>query len=605
MLRDLFFNILRNRTLSAVFQPIIGLDHGAIIGYEGLIRGPVDTSLHLPSALFETAQAVQMRDELEALCREVVIDAFTQLALPGSLFLNVSPLCMLDFGATLDEIVRIMPVPGLSPDRIVLELTESDHIVDVDLLVDVTRHYRKLGFRLALDDLGAGFSSLLLWSKLRPEFVKFDQYFAHGIEHDPVNAQFMRSIQDIARTTNTTVIAEGIESHSALRHIAELGIACGQGYYIGRPVACPSPNVHPGVQPALSRPKVLLQFDDEHVGRHAVTARRLLRRVTPAAPTLTNIDLFNMFTVVPDLEIIPIVDAGRPVGLVTRRSLFDLFATQFIRELHGRKPCTMFMDPEPMVVDQHTPLQTLSKSVVEAAHHHLFNGFIITADGDYVGMGTGHDLMREITALQLSAARYANPLTGLPGNVPLNEHIDRLLDDGIPFAACYIDLDHFKPFNDCYGYRRGDDVLKLTGSILESVAYPSRDFIGHIGGDDFLVLFSSDDWEQRCHAILESFGAQIVLQFDQADLLRGGYLGEDRQGRHVIHPLVTVSLGIVKAEPGHFSSHLQIATAASEAKRQAKRIYGNSMFVDRRAGPEAGVTVSDRDSPHGTRSNGH
>jgi GGDEF domain-containing protein len=308
---------------------------------------------------------------------------------------------------------------------------------------------------------------------------------------------------------------------------------------------------------------------------------------------MTNSDIFDIFARDPALEVIPVVDNHVPVGLITRRNLVDRFATQYIRELHGRKSCTMFMDPKPFSVDQNTTLQNLSKSVVEAERHHLFNGFIITDNGRYLGMGTGHDLVREITALQISAARYANPLTGLPGNVPINEHIDRLIASGTRFAACYIDLDHFKPFNDCYGYRKGDDVIQLTGHVLEAHADPARDFVGHIGGDDFLVLFQSEDWTARCHAILAAFAAGIVAHFDAADVQRGGYLCEDRQGNRVMHPLVTLSLGIVKAEPGHFRSHLQIATAASEAKKQAKRIPGNSLFVDRRMGPGAAPATPD------------
>ena len=146
---------------------------------------------------------------------------------------------------------------------------------------------------------------------------------------------------------------------------------------------------------------------------------------------------------------------------------------------------------------------------------------------------------------------------------------------------------NFKPFNDYYGYRKGDDVIQLTGRVLEAHTDPARDFVGHIGGDDFLVLFQSEDWQERCHAILAAFAAGIVGHFDAADLQRGGYMCEDRQGNRVMHPVVTLSLGIVKAEPGHFRSHLQIAAAASDAKKQAKRMPGNSLFVDRRTGPYA------------------
>ena len=583
-MQELLLRILRNQELTALFQPIIHLQKGAILGYEGLVRGPADTPLHAPLALLGAARTFGLSNEVEALCRKVVVDTFVNLDLPGRLFLNVSPRSLV--GADMQPEAELDHIRscGLSPNRIVIEVTEGDPIMDYDRLREVVGHYGRMGFQVAIDDLGTGFSSLRLWSELRPAFVKVDMHFVQDIDRDKGKFQVMRSIQDIAHALGATVIAEGIETPSELLLIRDLGICCGQGYHIGRPDALPSAVVPAAIASSLTFAGVTVFPQERSVVQGTATALRLLRAVAPATPAMTNSDIFDVFAADPALEVIPVVDDHVPVGLITRRTLVDRFAKQYIRELHGRKSCTMFMDPKPLSVDQNTSLQVLSKSVVEAERHHLFNGFIITDRGRYLGMGTGHDLVREITALQISAARYANPLTGLPGNVPINEHIDRLIASGNRFAACYIDLDHFKPFNDYYGYRKGDDVIQLTGRVLEAHADPARDFVGHIGGDDFLVLFQSEDWKERCHAILADFASGIIGHFDAADLQRGGYLCEDRQGNRVLHPVVTVSLGIVKAEPGHFRSHLQIAAAASDAKKQAKRMPGNSLFVDRRTG---------------------
>lgn len=587
IMQELLSRILRNRELTALFQPIIHLQNGVILGYEGLVRGPAGTPLHAPLSLLDAARRSGLSDEIEALCREVVVEAFVQLDLPGRLFLNVSPRSLVGAEVQPETALDTIRSCGLSPDRVVIEVTEGDPVVDYDRLRAVAGHYGRMGFQVAIDDLGTGFSSLRLWSELRPAFVKVDMHFVQDIGRDKGKLQIMRSIQDIAHALDATVIAEGIETPSELLLIRDLGICCGQGYHIGRPAANPDAVIPATVASPLTTAGVTVFPQQGPIAQGTATALRLLRIVVPASPAMTNSDIFEIFAADPALEVIPVVDDGRPVGLITRRNLVNRFATQYIRELHGRKSCTMFMDPKPFSVDQNTTLQDLSKSVVEAERHHLFNGFIITDRGRYLGMGTGHDLVREITALQISAARYANPLTGLPGNVPINEHIDRLIRSGTRFAACYIDLDHFKPFNDRYGYRKGDDVIQLTGQVLEAHVDPSRDFVGHIGGDDFLVLFQSEDWMARCQAILAAFAAGIVGHFDAADVEQGGYQCEDRQGNRVMHPIVTLSLGIVKAEPGQFSSHLQIAAAASDAKKQAKRMSGNSLFVDRRTGLDA------------------
>lgn len=266
--------------------------------------------------------------------------------------------------------------------------------------------------------------------------------------------------------------------------------------------------------------------------------------------------------------------------------MIEHFARPYERELHGRKPCTAFMDATPVVADKDDSLQAVSVKLVQGGAQHMLNGFIVTDRGVYVGMGTGHDLMREITQMQMHAARYANPLTQLPGNVPINEHVERLIASGARFWACYCDLDHFKPFNDVYGYRKGDDVIQLAGGILSAHADPERDFVGHIGGDDFIVVFQSEDWEARCHGMLADFAAQVAGFHSPDDRERGGYLSEDRQGKKVFHALMSLSIGAVRVEPQQFANHHLVATAASEAKKQAKKIFGNALFVDRRgAGP--------------------
>lgn len=586
MLLQRLNEILVHRQLSALFQPILQMQSGAIIGYEGLIRGPSDSPLHSPLNLFKVARANNLSEEVERLCRRVVLERFAELALPGKLFLNVSPECLLQRDVRHGETLGAIQELGLNPDRVIIELTESQPTYDYDLLRDAAMHYRAMGFQIAIDDLGEGFSSLRLWSELRPEYVKIDMHFIQGINQDPVKLQFVQSIQEIAEKTGTQVIAEGIETQPELLLVRDLGIAFGQGYHIARPHANPAATPTAEVAKALRRNGIAVYPQESAIGKQVQSAMRLLRIVPTVTPDMINNHVYDIFIRNPALEVIPVVSKGVPLGLITRAGLIDRFARPYLRELHGRKSCTFFMDPKPLITDKDTSLQELSQTIVDADRHHLFNGFIITDRGQYLGMGTGHDLMREITQMQINAARYANPLTQLPGNVPINEHIDRLLQSGVRFCACYVDLDHFKPFNDVYGYRKGDDVIQLTGRILGQHCDPDRDFLGHIGGDDFIILFQNDDWDARCGAILATFADEIAAHFDAADRASGGYISEDRRGQKVFHPLVCLSLGVVRVEPGQYSSHHQIATAAAEAKKQAKKIPGNSLFIDRRSVPQ-------------------
>ena len=184
--------------------------------------------------------------------------------------------------------------------------------------------------------------------------------------------------------------------------------------------------------------------------------------------------------------------------------------------------------------------------------------------------------------MQIESARYANPLTLLPGNVPINEHTERLLQTSKPFYACYCDLDNFKQFNDVYGYRKGDEMIQLTARILSWTCDAELDFLGHIGGDDFILLKQSADWERRCQQALQSFAQASALLFTEAHREAGGYISEDRHGNKVFHPLPSLSIGAACITPGQFNSHHEVTAAATEAKKMAKRTQGNSLFVEQR-----------------------
>ena len=582
---DVLHDILAGRKLSALFQPIIQMASGDIIGYEGLIRGPSDSPLHAPMNLFKVARACGLTLEVEHLCRQVVLERFAELQLPGKLFLNVSPECLLLRNARHGETLEYIEQIGINPERVIIELTENQPTYDYELMREAVLHYRNMGFQIAIDDLGEGFSSLRLWSELRPEYVKIDMHFIQGINNDPVKLQFVRSIQEIAEKSGTLVIAEGIEAQTELLVLRDLGVAFGQGYHLGRPNAVPARALPAEVVQALGRNGVAVYPQRSSLEKNGASIRKLLHRVASISTEKNNNEVYEIFMREPKLMILPVVDNGVPLGLISRFDMIDHFARPYQRELYGKKSCSVFMDARPLIADHETSLQELSYTMVQSDAHHLYNGFIITENGRYLGMGTGHDLMREITQMQINAARYANPLTQLPGNVPINEHIDRLLHSGARFWVCYCDLDHFKPFNDVYGYRKGDDVIQLTGEILSNHCDPNRDFIGHIGGDDFMILFQSEDWETRCQAMLNDFAAAILAFYSIGDCDRGGYISEDRQGKKVFYSLISLSLGVIKVEAHQYYTHHQIATQAAEAKKQAKKIHGNSLFLDRRQAP--------------------
>jgi PleD family two-component response regulator len=181
-----------------------------------------------------------------------------------------------------------------------------------------------------------------------------------------------------------------------------------------------------------------------------------------------------------------------------------------------------------------------------------------------------------------SGLRAVNPLSGLPGNPTITEEIDGRLARGEHFALLYVDIDRFKEFNDHYGFTRGDCVITMLGEILMDVAGPERHFVGHIGGDDFVLLAKANEAEQLAERITRRFDERICAFYDPDDVARGWIEARDRRGRLRHIPYATVSIGIVNVPPGRFAGATAAARAAAEVKEVAKRRPGSAWAVDRR-----------------------
>ncbi len=577
--------IIEQRRLSALFQPIVDLKSGEFLGFEGLIRGPANSPLHSPVNLFGAAEQQGLQLELEMSSRHTVLETFAKLNLPGNLFLNVSPQAMTHPSFKNGQTLAFLQQLGIDPERVIIEITENQPTFDFEGMRDALLHYRGMGFKIAIDDLGEGFSSLRLWSELRPEFIKIDMHFVQGVDRDPIKLQFLKSIQHIAESCGTRVIAEGVETEAELRVVKDIGIALGQGYFIARPSPTPPLLASTETSRIINSSNIAVFPKAELNQRSPTTAYKLLTYVEPAHPETLNDHLFERFTLNPALRIIPVVKNGKPLGLINRYQFIDRFAKPYQRELMGKKPCDGLIPADPLLVEKNMPIQELSHFLAEADSRHFADGFIITENGRYIGVASGQDLLRELTQMQLEAARYANPLTLLPGNVPINEHIERLLHANSSFVACYCDLDHFKPFNDTYSYRKGDEMIQLTGRILNWACDPKQDFIGHIGGDDFILLLQSRDWKTRCEQALRSFEQAASLMFKEEHLSAGGYSSEGRDGTVRFHPLSSLSIGAIQVAPGQFLSHHEVSAAMTDAKKMAKKINGNSLFVEQRNAP--------------------
>ena len=565
--------VLRTGGLYPVFQPIVGLDDASIYAHEALIRGPQGTPLHRPDALLSAATQEDLSVEFEYACVIAAMRTWGRIKAPGRLFVNMSANVLTrlfnEHGPT--NLLGVIARAGVMPRMLVLEITEHERVDDMDHLADVVRQVRSAGISLALDDFGDGRSSLRLWSQLKPEVVKIDKYFTKDIYRHGDKLKTIQALQQIASIFGTQLVTEGIETAEDMRVLRDLGIAFGQGYFLGHPDRQPAQYLNVQSQRVLGERHIAV-FPEQSRARMGGQLRNLsLVLAQPVRAASTNDELAAIFLADPTLHAVAFLEGDRPTGIINRALFMNEYSKLYYREIWGRKSCTVHVNRQPRLIERDHSVDELIGILTSQDQRYLTDGFIVTENGRYVGLGTGDQLVRSVTETRIEAARHANPLTFLPGNIPITQHMDRLLKKQTRFVACYADLNNFKPFNDYYGYWRGDEMICLLARIAMEQCDPQRDFLGHVGGDDFIMLFQSGDWRERCDRVVQEFNIRALALYDAEARAAGGIEAEDRHGVKRFFPFTTLSIGAIAIDPLRYARAEDVANAAALAKHDAKQ----------------------------------
>ena len=313
------------------------------------------------------------------------------------------------------------------------------------------------------------------------------------------------------------------------------------------------------------------------------TARQLARPGVCVPAEATCDDVIQMFTCDQELNSIVVLDDTMTViGVLRSLDILRRRTASYFHEVMGRRSCTQIMDRHPLVFDSSVSLKEMSQIVSNLKERQLVDGFIVTENCRYLGVGRMTELIKAVSEMQIVTARYANPLTLLPGNIPIENHMQVWLDQGKAFVVGYFDLNQFKGFNDVYGYREGDAMIRMTASVIGACIDPSLDFLGHVGGDDFVVVFSSPDWSERVQRALTSFDEKVLSLFKREHRDSGGYVTKNRSGVEQFIPLVSLSAGLVRVAPNSQEPLARVSARLAEAKKMAKQQSGSGFFVDRR-----------------------
>lgn len=284
---------------------------------------------------------------------------------------------------------------------------------------------------------------------------------------------------------------------------------------------------------------------------------------------------------------IVILNSNKPVGLLMKNRLYYQLGTHYGVSLYYSRPVEKVMDHNPLIVNTCLPLEAVSKLVMERSEANQYDLIIVVQEEKYLGTVSISNLLKHLTDLQIRRAFNSSPLTGLPGNLLIEDQLKNLINQIDPFAVIYLDLDHFKAFNDYYGFEHGDRVLKQTAAILSeclatSSSPNSKDFLGHIGGDDFVIITRWEVAEGICACIKEKFDNTIQQLYSSKDLAKGYIKIKNRKGIMEKFSIMSISMSIVTNRHRQFNNYLEIGEIAADLKKKAKNISGSVWVTDNR-----------------------
>ena len=305
-----------------------------------------------------------------------------------------------------------------------------------------------------------------------------------------------------------------------------------------------------------------------------VTIGDISEKVPVVSLNTRSSEVNSIFEHTPNLEGIVIANDDQPVGLVMKTQFYQKISTKYGFDLFMGRPIELIMDRSPLVVDHTGLITVISAKAMNRLQKHLYDYVVVTKEDQFFGIVSIKNLLIKLAEVQVNQAMYLNPLSGLPGNILIEDKMLEIVRNKMkPFSFLYIDLDHFKEYNDTYGFKKGDLLIKEVSNLLHKNVLlhdDSSSFVGHIGGDDFVVILPHHHYEHICKNIVKEFDIRIRQFYHAADWQKKFVFTKDRNGNECKIPLVSISIAVITNEQESFHSMEALSTIAAEVKKRCK-----------------------------------
>lgn len=570
LLEEQLIQIINDSDIRIVFQPIISLRDGSVLGYEALSRGPAGTLLQNPDALFGIAAECGKLWELEQLCRTKALETAFKISTSFQLFLNVNPHVIHDEKFKLGFTKEYLKDFNIDPSNIYFEISEKNAVGDLSGFKKTIEHYKKQNYKIAIDDAGAGYSGLNLITDVHPHFIKLDMKLVRDIDKDAYKKSLVKSLYDFSCLTDVELIAEGIETEAELRALIEIGVHYGQGYFIQYPKS-EIIQIESNVIEAIHSSNTQKNHQFRNVSTFYI--RNLYCEGITVSPNELAGAVYNHFLNDENLFGVTIVNNDFIVlGTVSRAGIEHAMSGQYGFSLHSKRPISNIMNSNPLVMDASTSIDIVAKLAMSRPSKTIYDFIVVTENKSYLGVVTIKDLLEKTMEIEVFNSRHLNPLSGLPGNIAIEKNFERFISTKEAYTILYIDLDNFKAYNDTYGFGKGDRVIHFVSQLLTEIV-PAYDFIGHIGGDDFVAMLNTYDVDALCDTFIKRFDQGIQLFYSIEDLNNGFIMTKNRKGEEEQYPIMTVSVAGVSNKNKVFNNVHELAEYASALKKQCKLIW--------------------------------
>ncbi len=575
--REELDRIIREKQIRTVFQPIVSLRDGNVLGHEALSRMTCRTTIEGPEQLFRIAGQHDRLWDLELLCRTTALQTAFLVKRDHKtkkIFLNVNPNVMHDEKFRNGFTKEYLTQYGIEPENIIFEITERNAISDIRGFQGTVSHYKQQNYRIAIDDVGAGFSGLNLISDIHPHYIKLDNNLIHGINDDSTKYALVKSMAELSKTANIRLIAEGVETREELSTLIDLGVQYAQGYFLKRPeddIGDIGQDVRDFIVEQNRRKNHMVGNLVSNIYIQNICTQ------TETIPPGMNVEkVFEKMKGSSNTYGLCVVAAdGSVLGIITKTNLLLQLSGRYGFSLNQHRTIASLLDQQFLMVDCHTPIDAVSTAAMSRPPDKLYDFIVVVKNGRYLGTVTVKDLLQKTTEVEVANAKFQSPLTGLPGNVIIDQQISRCISSGQAYSIMYFDIDNFKAYNDVYGFESGDKIIKLLASSL-TAHLPPEQFVGHVGGDDFVAILQSGDAALFCKSVIEEFGRGKLQFYRGEDLERGYILAENRRGEVEEFPFVSLSVAGVLNGRRRFRNMVELSEELAKLKKKSKQQKGDS-----------------------------